>query len=110
MSVEIRRTLTHTLWFGRQLREAVEAKSHLAFTDIRGAAGTSLMIPVMDKDDGGRRTHCQTVRTIVPDGPSEDEIIVALGASIGGDPDHRIGDRSADVRDMGRDANNPAGV
>ena len=40
----------------------------------------------------------------------EDEMIVALGASIGGHPHHRIGDRYADLKEMGRDLDNPAGV
>lgn len=46
MPVEIRRTPTHTLWFGSQLREAVEAKFCLVLTDMRGVAGTSLLIPL----------------------------------------------------------------
>ena len=42
--------------------------------------------------------------------PAEDEILIALGASIGGHPLHRIGNRYDDLRDMGRDVDNPAGV
>ena len=49
--------LTHTLWFGNQYREAVDAKTYLVFANTRGAAGTSLIIPLMDKHDGGRRSH-----------------------------------------------------
>ena len=40
----------------------------------------------------------------------EDEIIVALGASIGGHPNHRIGNRYEDLKEMGHDVDNPAGV
>ena len=108
--LEHAQALTHTLWFGNQFREAIKAKSYLAFTNTRGAAGCSMMIPLMDKDDGGRRSHYQTINTCVPDAPADDEIIVALGASVGGHPNHRIGDRYADLRDMGRDVENPAGV
>jgi len=108
--IEHAQALTHTLWFGNQFREAINAKSYLAFTNTRGAAGTSLMIPLMDKDDGGRRSHYQTIHTTVPDAPADDEIIVALGASIGGHPNHRIGDRYTDLEEMGRDVDNPAGV
>jgi len=108
--LEHAQALTHTLWFGNRFREAINAKSYLAFTNTRGAAGTSVMIPLMDKDDGGRRSHYQTIHTVVPDAPAEDEIIVALGASIGGHPNHRIGDRYADLEEMGRDLDNPAGV
>ena len=108
--IEHAQALTHSLWFGNQLREAIKAKSYLAFTNTRGAAGCSLMIPLMDKDDGGRRSHYQTIHTCVPDAPAEDEIIVALGASVGGHPNHRIGDRYTDLREMGHDVDNPAGV
>ena len=68
------------------------------------------VIPLMDKDDGGRRSHYQTIHTVVPDAPAEDEIIIALGASIGGHPNHRIGDRYKDLKEMGHDVDNPAGV
>jgi len=102
--------LTHTLWFGNQYREAVDAKSYLVFSNTRGGAGTSLVIPLLDKDDGGRRSHYQTIHVQVPDAPGEDEIIIALGASMGGHPNHRIGDRYKDLREMGHDVDNPAGV
>ena len=108
--VEHAQALTHTLWFGNQYRDAVNAKSYLVFANTRGAAGTSLMIPLMDKDDGGRRSHYQTIHNSIPDAPAEDEMIVALGASLGGHPNHRIGDRYADLKEMGHDVDNPAGV
>lgn len=108
--LEHAQALTHTLWFGNQYREAVNAKSYLVFSNTRGGAGTSLVIPLMDKDDGGRRSHYQTIHLSIPDAPAEDEIIVALGASIGGHPHHRIGDRYTDLKEMGRDLDNPAGV
>ncbi|SHK79986.1 Amino acid synthesis [Roseovarius marisflavi] len=108
--IEHAQGLTHTLWFGNKFRDAVKAKTYLAFTNTRGAAGTSLMIPLMDKDDAGRRSHYQTIHTTVPDAPADDEIVMALGASVGGHPNHRIGDRYADLREMGHDLDNPAGV
>lgn len=108
--IEHAQALTHTLHFGNQFREATNAKSYLAFTNTRGAAGCALMIPLMHKDDAGMRSHYQTIHTSVPDAPAEDEIIIALGASIGGHPHHRIGNRYEDLKDMGRDVDNPAGV
>ena len=108
--IEHAQALTHSLWFGNQFRDAVKAKTYLAFTNTRGTAGTSVMIPLMDKDDSGRRSHYQTIHVNVQDAPAEDEIIVALGASIGGHPLHRIGNRYEDLREMGRDVENPAGV
>lgn len=108
--IEHAQALTHSLWFGNKYRDAVNAKSYLAFSNTRGAMGCPLMIPLMDKDDGGRRSHYQTIHLNVTDAPAEDEIIVALGASIGGHPHHRIGDRYADLKEMGHDVDNPAGV
>lgn len=108
--LEHAQAITHTLWFGNQYREAVGAKTYLVFANTRGAAGTSLMIPLMDKHDGGRRSHYQTIHLSIPDAPADDEIIVALGASIGGHPNHRIGDRYQDLKEMGHDLDNPAGV
>lgn len=102
--------LTHTLWFGNNYRDALGAKSYLAFANTRGGAGTSLIIPLMDKHDAGRRSHYQTIHLSIPDAPAEDEIVIALGASIGGHPHHRIGNRYEDLKEMGHDVENPAGV
>jgi len=49
--IEHGQALTHTLFFGNQYRDAVGAKSYLAFANTRGAAGTSLIIPLMDMHD-----------------------------------------------------------
>ena len=108
--VEHAQALTHTLWFGNQYREAVDAKTYLAFTNTKGVAGQPIMIPLMDKHDAGRRSHYQTIHLNIPDAPGPDEIVMALGASIGGQPHHRIGDRYQDLKEMGRDVENPAGV
>lgn len=50
--------LIHTLRFGNHYREAVGAKSYLAFCNTRGPANAPIMIPLMDKNDevGGRIT------------------------------------------------------
>lgn len=102
--------LIHTLRFGNHYREAVGAKSYLAFCNTRGPANAPVMIPLMDKNDEGRRSHYLTIQTAIPDAPAADEILVALGASVGGRPHHRIGDRYQDLKDLGRDAHNPAAV
>ncbi len=102
--------LIHTLRFGNFYREAVGAKTYLGFTNTRGPANTQLQIPLMDKHDAGRRSHYLTVQFSIPDAPSHDELVVALGASTGGRPHHRIGDRYADLAAMGREVENPAGV
>ncbi len=102
--------LIHTLRFGNHYREAVGAKSYLAFTNIRGSADTSIQIPLMDKNDAGRRSHYLTLQFAIPDAPRADEVIVALGAATGGRPHHRIGDRYQDLKDLGHDLDNPAAV
>ncbi len=108
--VEHASALIHTLRFGNHYRTAVGAKTYLAFTNIRGGANTPVMIPLMDKADEGRRSHYLTVHFAIPDAPAADEIVVALGASIGGRPHHRIGNRYEDLKDLGHDVANPAAV
>jgi len=102
--------LIHTLRFGNHYREALGAKTYLAFTNVRAAANCPVLIPLMDKHDEGRRSHYQTVQFSIPDAPAADELIVALGASTGGRPHHRIGDRYQDLKDLGNDLENPAAV
>ena len=108
--IEHASALIHTLRFGNHYREAVGAKSYLAFCNTRGPANAPVMIPLMDKNDEGRRSHYLTIQTAIPDAPAADEIVVALGASVGGRPHHRIGDRYQDLKDLGRDVHNPAAV
>ncbi|MFA3920905.1 amino acid synthesis family protein [Ruegeria hyattellae] len=108
--VEHGSALIHTLRFGNFYREAVGAKSYLAFTNTRGPANAAMQIPLMDKNDGGRRSHYLTIQLQVADAPAPDEIMIALGASIGGRPHHRIGDRYQDLRELGHDVDNPAAV
>jgi hypothetical protein len=108
--VEHASALIHTLRFGNHYRTAVGAKSYLAFCNTRGPANAPIMIPLMDKSDEGRRSHYLTIQCAIPDAPAADEIVVALGASIGGRPHHRIGDRYQDLRELGHDVANPAAV
>lgn len=108
--VEHASALIHTLHFGNHYRNAVGAKSYLSFCNTRGPANAPLMIPLMDKNDGGKRSHYLTIQTSVADAPASDEILIALGASIGGRPHHRIGDRYKDLEELGHDADNPASV
>lgn len=108
--VEHASALIHTLRFGNHYRTAVGAKTYLAFTNTRGPANCPIMIPLMDKNDEGARSHYLTIQFAIPDAPAADEIVVALGASIGGRPHHRIGNRYKDLEELGREASNPAGV
>ncbi|QJF50185.1 amino acid synthesis family protein [Roseobacter ponti] len=102
--------LIHTLRFGNFYREAVAAKSYLAFTNTRGPANAPILVPLMDKNDAGRRSHYLTIQFAVPDAPRDDEVVVVLGAALSGRPHHRIGDRYQDLKDLGHDLDNPASV
>lgn len=102
--------LIHTLRFGNHYREAVAAKSYLAFTNTRGPANAPIMVPLMDKNDAGRRSHYLTIQFAIPDAPRADEIVVVLGGATGGRPHHRIGDRYQDLKELGHDLDNPAAV
>ena len=99
--VEHASALIHTLRFGNHYRKAVGAKSYLAFTNTRGGPNCSIAIPLMHKADEGMRSHYLTVQFAISDAPAPDEIVVSLGASIGGRPHHRIGDRYQDLKDLG---------
>jgi hypothetical protein len=99
--VEHASALIHTLRFGNHYRRAVGAKSYLAFTNTRGGPAAPIVIPLMDKHDEGRRSHYLTVQFSITDAPAPDEVVVALGASIGGRPHHRIGDRYKDLEELG---------
>ena len=77
------------------------AENYLAFTYIRGGQGRLVMLPLMHQADAGKRSHYLAVHFAIPDAPAPDEIVVALGASIGGRPHHRVGDRTQDLKEMG---------
>lgn len=102
--------LIHTLHFGNIYRHAVKAKSYLAFNNTRGPANAPILVPMMDKNDDGRRSHYLTLQFAIPDAPAADELVVVLGASVGGRPHHRIGDRYQDLQELGHDVENPAAV
>ena len=102
--------LIHTLHFGNTYRNAVGAKSYLAFNNTRGPANASILVPMMDKNDEGRRSHYLTLQFAIPDAPAADEIVIVIGAATGGRPQHRIGDRYQDLEELGHDLKNPAAV
>lgn len=102
--------LIHTLRFGNFYREAVSATSYLSFTNTRGGANSPISIPLMDKNDAGRRSHYLTIQFAIPDAPRNDEVLVVLGAATGGRPHHRIGDRYQDLAELGHDLENPASI
>jgi hypothetical protein len=99
--IEHASALIHTLRFGNHYRKAVGAKSYLSFTNVRGGPNCPIVLPLMHKADEGMRSHYLTIQFSILDAPGPDEIVVALGASVGGRPHHRIGDRYQDLKDLG---------
>lgn len=99
--VEHASALIHTLRFGNKYRNAVGGTSYLSFTNSRGPMGCPIVVPMMHKNDEGMRSHYLTVQTTIADAPAAGEIVVALGASVGGRPHHRIGDRYQDMQELG---------
>lgn len=102
--------LIHTLHFGNIYRNAVKGKAYLSFNNTRGPANSPILVPMMDKNDVGRRSHYLTLQFSISDAPAADELVVVLGASTAGRPHHRIGDRYQDLRELGHDVENPAAV
>jgi hypothetical protein len=93
--------LIHTLRFGNLFRERVKGAAYLPFTNRRAGAGTTLQIPLMHKDDSGRRSHYLTADVTIGDAPAPGELVVAISGSTGGRPFARIGDRYRDMEEMG---------
>ncbi|GAA0479207.1 MULTISPECIES: amino acid synthesis family protein [Tatumella] len=102
--------LIHTLHFGNHYRSAVKGKTYLAFNNTRGPANSPILIPMMGTSDEGTREHYLTMQFAINDAPFSNEIVVALGAALGGRPHHRIGNRYLDLKELGHDQKNPAAV
>ncbi|MDF7631286.1 amino acid synthesis family protein [Erwiniaceae bacterium L1_55_4] len=102
--------LIHTLHFGNHYRSAVKGKTYLAFNNTRGPANTPILVPMMGTDDEGTREHYLTMQFNINDAPFSDEIVIALGAALGGRPHHRIGNRYLDLKELGHDQKNPAAI
>lgn len=91
----------HTLKFGNKFRDAAEGTSILSFTNKRGGPGSSVTIPMVHKTDESQRSHYITFETNIPDAPRSNEVVVAIGASTGGRPHPRTGNRHLDMQEMG---------
>ncbi len=101
--VEHGSAMVHTLRFGNVFRDAVGGTAYLSFTNTRGGPGSTVSIPMMHKVDPGLRQFYLTLEMSIADAPAPDEIVVAIGASVGGRPHHRIGNRYQDMEEMGLD-------
>ena len=98
--IEHASALIHTLRFGNVFREAVGGSAYLSFTNMRGAPGCAISIPMMHKIDEGLRSHYLTHTFTVADAPAPDELVVAIGAATGGRLHPRIGNRYIDIEEM----------
>jgi Amino acid synthesis len=98
--IEHGRALIHQLRFGNKYRNAVGAKSYLNFANTKGGPGAPIHIPLLHKHDDSKRSHFITVQMSVPDAPGPDELVIALGATTGPSPHHRIGDRFRDIEEI----------
>jgi len=101
--IEHASAVIHNLRFGNEYRHAVKAESYLSFTNKRGGLNTSLQIPIKHIHDGAARSHFITLEFAIPDAPNPDEIVIVLGASTGGRPNARIGDRHQDIEEIARE-------
>jgi hypothetical protein len=93
--------LIHTLKFGNLFREAAGGTAYLSFTNTRNTAGSLLSLPMTHKTTTGTRSHFLTLSFQIADAPRANEILIAIGASDGGRPHARIGDRFQDMAEMG---------
>jgi hypothetical protein len=98
--IEHGRALIHQLRFGNKFRDAVGAKSYLNSANTKGGPAAAIHIPLLHKHDDSQRSHFITVQMCIPDAPGHDEIIIALGATTGPSPHHRIGHRTIDIEEM----------
>lgn len=102
-AVEHGQALVDELRFGNAYGDEVNTKSRLAFTNVRGAMGTPIMIPLMYEDAGELGAQGPAICVSVPDGPADDEIVVALGGSIGGDRQMLSGSQCVSLEELGAD-------
>jgi hypothetical protein len=98
--IEHASALIHTLRFGNVFRNAVGGTAYLSFTNMRGAPGCAISIPMMHKIDEGLRSHYLTHAFTISDAPAADELVVAIGAATGGRLHPRIGNRYIDLEEM----------
>ncbi len=77
---------------GKPLRELVGGgKAVIASSKKRGAAGTTLDVPLHYKDAVYVRSHYDAMTVCVPDAPFPDEILCAIVVTDGGRPFPRVG-------------------
>ncbi len=78
--------------FGAPVRAAVErGDSIIPSTKKMGGPGSSIVMPLTNKNDIWSFDHMDAAETALPDAPRSDEILVCLALAVGGRPLHRVG-------------------
>ena len=78
--------------FGGPVRTAVGGgKDIIPGTKKVGGPGSTLVMPLTNKDDIWDFDHMDAVEITIPDAPKPDEILIAVCLGIGGRPLHRVG-------------------
>jgi hypothetical protein len=76
---------------GRPMREAIGGGKAIIPSNVKvAAAGTSIDVPLSDKDDAWQFDNIDTITVAVPDAPRPGEIVVVVALSDGGRPRPRI--------------------
>jgi hypothetical protein len=68
----------------------------ISSTGKRGAAGTSIDIPLAHKDALKVRSHYDTITVSIPDAPEPDEVVAIIAGASRGRPNFRLGGLSAE--------------
>ena len=98
--IEHASAMIHTLRFGNPFRSAIGGTNYLEFANTRNATGALLSLPMMHKNESGKRSHFLTANFQIADAPHPDEIVVSIAAADGGRPHARIADRFQDMAEM----------
>lgn len=77
--------------FGAPVRAAVDhGNDIIPSTKKVGGPGSTIVMPLTNKDDIWSYDHMDAAELTVPDAPRADEILVCLVLGVGGRPLHRV--------------------
>jgi hypothetical protein len=92
--------LVHTLRFGNQYRDRLQAQKLLRSTDKRAPTGAGIDLALVHHSLDDARSYPQSLQICIPDAPAHDEILVILSAATGPRPHARVGTRAEEIADM----------
>ena len=84
--------------FGNAMRRALgyPCRTIVPSTITRGAAGTTLDIPLVHREANLVRSHFDAIKIGIPDAPNSDELVIAAAFATGGRPLPRLGGLTKD--------------